>query len=96
MVCRAHLLAGARVVEVEWECPFAKIVASGMSCRRNAIIDDPRLPGGVVLGKVVSYEMTGDGDDGEFLGRRHHQLCGRQRHARFSWRRAVQRLTAGS
>lgn len=69
MVARAHLLAGSRVVEVEWECPFPKIVYSGMSCRKNATIDDPRLPGSVVMGKVVGYEMTGKGDDGEFLGK---------------------------
>jgi hypothetical protein len=69
MVARAHLLAGSRVVAVEWECPFPKLVYSGMSCRMNATIDDPRLPGGIVLGKVVSYEFNGDGDDGEFVGK---------------------------
>ena len=41
----------------------------GLSCRKNATIEDPRLPGGIVLGKIVGYEMTGNGDDGEFLGK---------------------------
>lgn len=68
MICRAHLLAGARVVEVEWECPFPKLVYSAMSCRMSAMIEDPRLPGASVLGKVVEYSFSGDGDDGEFVG----------------------------
>lgn len=68
MVARAHLLAGSRVVEISWECSFPKIATSGMSCRKNATIEDSRLPGGTVLGKVVSYGMKGDGDKGEFIG----------------------------
>jgi hypothetical protein len=67
MVARAHLLTGARVVEVGWECPFSKVV--GLSCRMNATLDDPRLPGVHVLGKIVNYAMTGNGDSGEFLGK---------------------------
>lgn len=67
MVARAHLLAGSRVVEIEWECPFDRVV--DISCRMNAAIEDPRLPGGTALGKIVSYQMTGDGDKGEFVGK---------------------------
>jgi hypothetical protein len=67
MVARAHLLMRSRAVKVSWECPFPRVV--GMSCRKNASIEDSRLPGGVVLGKVVGYEMTGSGDDGKFLGK---------------------------
>jgi hypothetical protein len=66
MVCRAHLLHGSRIVEVEWECPFSRVI--GLSCRMNATIEDPRLPGSNVLGKIVKYHMTGDGDNGEFVG----------------------------
>jgi hypothetical protein len=66
MVARAHLLAGSRVVAVGWECPFSKIL--GLSCRMNATIEDPRIPGGVALGKIVTYGMTGNGDSGQFLG----------------------------
>lgn len=69
MICRAHLLAGSRIVEVEWECPFPKLVYSGMSCRMNAYLADARLPNGYALGKVVGYQMTGDGDDGELVGK---------------------------
>ena len=67
MVARAHLLAGSRVVAVEWECRMANIV--GLSCRMNAVLYDDRLPGGVAVGKVVAYEMTCSGDDGEMLGK---------------------------
>jgi hypothetical protein len=66
MVARAHLLVRSRVVKVSWNCRFSRVV--GMSCRKNASIEDSRLPGGAVLGKVVAYEMTGIGDSGEFLG----------------------------
>jgi hypothetical protein len=67
MIARAHLLAASRIVEVEWMCPMWKII--GLSCRKNALLYDTRLPGGYALGKIVTYEMTGDGDDGEFLGK---------------------------
>jgi hypothetical protein len=69
MICRAHLLAASRIVEVEWECPFPKLVYSAMSCRKSAYVVDDRLPNGYALGKIVGYEMTGDGDDGELLGK---------------------------
>ena len=67
MVARAHLLIRSRAVKVAWECRFPRVV--GMSCRKNATIEDSRLPGGVVLGKVTGYEMTGSGDDGKFGGK---------------------------
>jgi hypothetical protein len=67
MVARAHLLMRSRAVRVAWECPFSRVV--GMSCRKNASIEDSRLPGGTALGKVVGYEMTGSGDGGNFIGK---------------------------
>jgi hypothetical protein len=33
----------------------------------NAALHDPRLPGGVAVGKVVAYKLSGDGD-GRFIG----------------------------
>ena len=53
---RAKIRMRARAVDVSWECPFDMVV--GMSCRQNATIFDPRLPGGVATGKVTSYGMT--------------------------------------
>lgn len=69
LIARAHLLAKSRVVSVEWECPFATLVNMNPSCRKNATIDDPRLPGSIVNGKIVSYGMSGDGDTGKFVGK---------------------------
>jgi hypothetical protein len=66
MVARAHLLSRSRVVKVTWECDLGHVV--GLSCRMNATLEDPRLPGGTVLGKVVSYGMAGSGDGGTYGG----------------------------
>lgn len=66
MVARAHLLTKSRVISTSWSSTFDKVV--GLSCRKNATIEDARLPGGIVLGKIVLYELTGNGDTGEFIG----------------------------
>jgi hypothetical protein len=68
-IARAHLLAKSRVVAIEWECSFPTIVQANLSCRKNATIEDQRLPGTTVLGKIVSYGMSGVGDTGEFTGK---------------------------
>lgn len=69
LIClgRAHLLHRARAVKVSWECRFERAIE--LSCRKNAQITDPRLPGGVALGKIVSYGMSGDGNSGKMIGR---------------------------
>ena len=56
---RAKIRMRSRAVDVSWDCPFDMVV--GMSCRQNATIFDPRLPGGVATGKVTSYGMTAKG-----------------------------------
>lgn len=61
---RARLRFRARAVTVGWECPFA--LATGLSCRMNATLLDPRLPGGAASGKVISYHLTGG--SGKFRG----------------------------
>jgi hypothetical protein len=53
---RAKLRMRARAVDVSWECPIEMVL--GMSCRMNATLYDPRLPGGVATGKVTSYGMS--------------------------------------
>ena len=65
MKARARLLTRARAVEVSWQSPFAMGVA--LSCRMNATIYDGRLPGGTATGKIIDYELSGDGARGEFL-----------------------------
>lgn len=67
MVARANLLAGSRVIEISWDCKFPVAVYSGISCRKNAVIIDGRLPGDFVIGKITGYSLTGDGDNGEFV-----------------------------
>jgi hypothetical protein len=65
-VARARLCVGARCVGVTWEGPFRSFV--NLSCRKNARIFDPRIPGGEAMGKIISYSLRGDGISGEFRG----------------------------
>lgn len=53
---RAKLRMRARAVTLSWDCPFD--AALGLSCRMNASLADPRLPGGEAAGKVISYSLT--------------------------------------
>jgi hypothetical protein len=68
LVClgRAELRVSARCVEVSWECDLARAI--NLSCRLNATIEDTRLPGGSVTGKVTAYTMQLDGDKGDLFG----------------------------
>lgn len=66
-VARAHILARARCVEVSFECAIDKALA--LSCRKNGLLYDPRLPGGQILGKIKAYKIIGNGDDKTFLGK---------------------------
>ena len=68
LIClaRAHLLLRSRAVEVTFECAFERAIA--LSCRKNARIFDPRLPGGSALGKIVRYGFSADGDTGKLIG----------------------------
>jgi len=56
---RAKIRMRSRAVDVSWDCAFDMVL--GMSCRKNATVYDPRLPGGVATGKVTSYGMTAKG-----------------------------------
>ena len=57
---RARLRWRARCVNVSWTGPIEYF--TGMSCRKNATLNDSRFPGGVVTGKIVSYSLVGGGD----------------------------------
>ena len=59
-VARARLLYRARAVKVVFNCTFERAV--GLTCRKNAILTDPRLPGGQVLGKIMACTLQGGGD----------------------------------
>lgn len=62
---RARLLVRARTVYVTFPISFREAVERGMSCRKNSGFSDPRLPGGIVAGKITHYEMALDGASGE-------------------------------
>lgn len=68
LIClaRARLRHRARAVTVSCQVPF--VAATVLSCRKNATIHDPRLPGGEATGKVTSYSLKCDGTTGEFIG----------------------------
>lgn len=68
ILCRARaaLAIRARAVIVKFQVPFA--AALGLSCRKNATLVDPRLPGGSVTGKVTGYSLSVDGDSGRVIG----------------------------
>jgi hypothetical protein len=62
---RARLRFRSRAVKVGWECRFEDAVA--LSCRKNATLFDPRLPGGAATGKVTSYSLSLSG--GKIIGK---------------------------
>ena len=63
---RAQLRWRARAVKISFDCSFDFLAQMNPSCRKNATVYDPRLPGGVATGKIISYGFTAK--DGEMLG----------------------------
>lgn len=59
---RKELLDNARAVTITFATRFNNIF--DVSCRKNASIIDPRLPGGSAVGKIVSYSASLDGNVG--------------------------------
>lgn len=57
-VARAHLVARSRAVNITFEIPFELAVQSDLSCRKNATLVDPRLPGSPVGGKIIAYKFA--------------------------------------
>ena len=53
-------MASGRAVTVSWDCSFER--AKQLSCRKNALLHDPRLPGGQAQGKIVKYSLSLDGE----------------------------------
>lgn len=65
-LARAKLLMRARAVDISFDCTLERALA--LSCRMSATLQDPRLPGGTATGKIISYQITGSGDDAKFGG----------------------------
>jgi hypothetical protein len=53
---RARLLYKARSVAISFDCRWERGLP--LSCRKNATIHDPRLPGGVATGKITDYTLS--------------------------------------
>ncbi|MBM3610497.1 MAG: hypothetical protein FJX18_03090 [Alphaproteobacteria bacterium] len=51
----AYLVAGARVMEITFETSFFSI--EDIDCDTTITIEDPRLPGGKISGKVAGYKI---------------------------------------
>jgi hypothetical protein len=68
LICRARarLRYRSRAVSVSWTSPFEKCVY--LSCRKNATINDHRIPGAAATGKIVGYSLECDGHSGELRG----------------------------
>ncbi|WP_027521765.1 hypothetical protein [Bradyrhizobium sp. Ec3.3] len=65
---RSRLIAAARCVRVSFEVSFRDAVDAHLSMRKSGVLHDSRLPGGLAGGKIVAYQLTGNGDSGEFKG----------------------------
>jgi hypothetical protein len=55
----AWLKLKSRAVETSWGCSFERAIA--LRTRKNARLTDPRMPGGVILGKIIKYSWFADG-----------------------------------
>jgi hypothetical protein len=62
---RAKLRWRSRCVTVSWDAPFE--LCLGLTCRMNATLYEPRIPGGVATGKIKSVKLSAD-KSGKMLG----------------------------
>ncbi|WP_409188458.1 hypothetical protein [Bradyrhizobium sp. RDM4] len=65
-VARADLLTDSRVASASFDCRFRR--ALQLSCRMNAILHHPKVPGGVMVGKILKIVLSGEGSTGLFKG----------------------------
>jgi hypothetical protein len=66
LVARASLAQAARAAKITFDCAFERAI--DLSCRKNALLKDPRLPGGQAIGKITEYHLKADGDKGTLIG----------------------------
>ncbi|TIN41405.1 MAG: hypothetical protein E5Y10_22960 [Mesorhizobium sp.] len=55
-LARANILERARCISVSFTVPFRAGI--DLSCRKNASIADPRIPGGEATGKIIGYSLS--------------------------------------
>jgi len=60
LICRARarLRYASRAVTTSFDTSFARGI--GLTLRKSVTLHDPRLPGGIVLGKITGVEMSAD------------------------------------
>jgi hypothetical protein len=65
LICRARarLRYASRAVTTSFDCSYARGVE--LTLRKSATLHDPRLPGGLVLGKITGIDMLAD--NGAFI-----------------------------
>lgn len=65
MRARARLMKSARIIEVRFEAKLDDVIE--ISCDHNIRIQDSRIPGGSIRGKVLGYTLSVDGDSGQTI-----------------------------
>ena len=63
MRARARLMKSARVIEVRFQAILDDVIE--ISCDHSVRIEDDRIPGGSIRGKVLGYTLSVDGDSGQ-------------------------------
>jgi hypothetical protein len=60
LIClaRRNILERSRAVSIGFSAPLTPDLAETLSCRMNARIADPRLPGGEAASKIIGYSIT--------------------------------------
>ena len=61
-IAQAHLAMSTRAVEIQLKCPL--VDAWMLTCNHSVQLNDPRLPGGRALGKVMAITLHVDGETG--------------------------------
>lgn len=64
MRARARLMKSARIIEVRFQANLEDVIET-ISCDHNIRIEDSRIPGGSIRGKVLGYTLSVDGDSGQ-------------------------------
>jgi hypothetical protein len=64
---RSHLLIRSRCVDVSIETDFRTAIEEGVSLTKDLVLIDNRFPDGQVGGKITSYRLSLDGNDGAML-----------------------------
>jgi hypothetical protein len=63
---RARLIKASRIVEARFSTDIENII--DVSCDHSLRIQDDRIPGGSLRGKVLYYSLSWDGDSGQQVG----------------------------